>query len=185
MSTVKPVSKKEQTRERILRAAARAIRKHGYEGVGVADVMKEAGLTHGGFYGYFASKDDLIAEALNEALRSTEWQPADLTAFVEQYLSLRHRDNCAGGCAIAALASESIRQGGGARAEMTASLKRRIDDLSRVAPGADKRRKRRAAIGSLAATIGGLILARMSDDGRLSDEVLSETRAWLAAQLRG
>src|SRR5918911_4491018 len=67
MSAVKAVSKKEQTRERILRAAARAIRKHGYEGVGVADVMKEAGLTHGGFYAHFESRDALLAAAADRA----------------------------------------------------------------------------------------------------------------------
>ena len=67
MREVKGGSKKEQTRERILRAAARAIRKHGYEGVGVADVMKEAGLTHGGFYAHFASRDALLAQAAEQA----------------------------------------------------------------------------------------------------------------------
>ena len=67
MTTVKASSKKEETRERILRAAARAIRKHGYEGVGVADVMKEAGLTHGGFYAHFESRDALLAAAADQA----------------------------------------------------------------------------------------------------------------------
>src|SRR6266496_3897353 len=68
MTTVKAGSKKEETRERILRAAARAIRKHGYEGVGVADVMKEAGLTHGGFYAHFESRDALLAAAADQAM---------------------------------------------------------------------------------------------------------------------
>src|SRR5258708_36804865 len=63
----RPISKKEQTRERILRAAARAIRKHGYEGVGVVEVMKEAGLTHGGFYAHFESRDALLAAAVDQA----------------------------------------------------------------------------------------------------------------------
>src|SRR3954449_9138772 len=67
MPVAKAGSKKEETRERILRAAARAIRKHGYEGVGVADVMKEAGLTHGGFYAHFESRDALLVEALERA----------------------------------------------------------------------------------------------------------------------
>src|SRR5204862_1079169 len=67
MTTVKAGSKKEETRERILRAAARAIRKHGYEGVGVADVMKQAGLTHGGFYAHFESRDALLAAAADHA----------------------------------------------------------------------------------------------------------------------
>src|SRR2546429_7012839 len=67
MTTVKARSKKEGTRERILRAGARAIRKHGYEGVGVANVMKEAGLTHGGFYAHFESRDALLAAAADQA----------------------------------------------------------------------------------------------------------------------
>src|SRR2546428_2936214 len=102
MATVKPVpgSKKEQTRERILRAAARAIRKHGYEGVGVADVMKEAGLTHGGFYAHFASRDALLAAAVGQAgAESTEnlnravaaAKPGEeLMALVDTYLDDRH-----------------------------------------------------------------------------------------------
>src|SRR5256885_14203952 len=95
-----PGSKKEQTRERILRAAARAIRKHGYEGLGVAEVMKEAGLTHGGFYAHFKSRDALLAEAADLAgAESVEaWQKAireakagrELEAIVDTYLSDRH-----------------------------------------------------------------------------------------------
>jgi TetR/AcrR family transcriptional repressor of nem operon len=119
---------------------------------------------------------------LAEALGRSEAPPGDLGALAEQYLSADHRDNCAGGCPVAALASETIRQPGGARAEMTAGLKRQIEHLSRVAPGPDELSKRRAAVGSWAAMVGALILARMSDDSKLSDEILSETRAWLAAQ---
>ena len=87
--------------------------------------MKSAGLTHGGFYGYFKSKDDLIAQALAEALGRSEAPPGDLGALSEQYLSADHRDNCAAGCPVAALASETVRQPGGARAEMTAGLSAR------------------------------------------------------------
>src|SRR5438034_8757801 len=100
MTTVKAGSKKEETRERILRAAARAIRKHGYEGVGVADVMKEAGLTHGGFYAHFASRDALLTAAVEQAgAESTEnlsravaaAKPGkELMALVDTYLDDRH-----------------------------------------------------------------------------------------------
>src|SRR5881398_1560282 len=120
MATVKPVpgSKKEQTRERILRAAARAIRKHGYEGVGVADVMNEAGLTHGGFYAHFASRDALLAAAAEQAgAESIESlaravagaKPGDeLMALVDIYLSERHvgAPEQGLGCAIAAAGSD-------------------------------------------------------------------------------
>src|SRR5436305_3888921 len=100
MEQVKAGSKKEQTRERILRAAARAIRKYGYEGLGVADVMKDAGLTHGGFYAHFASRDALLAQAAEQAgVESTEnlsravarAKPgAELMALVDSYLAADH-----------------------------------------------------------------------------------------------
>jgi len=171
-----------ENKRTILKAASQLFRERGFESVTVTDVMKAAGLTHGGFYGYFKSKDDLIAQALVEALGLPETPPGDLAVLANQYLSAAHRDNFAEGCPMAALASETVRQPGGARAEMTAGLKAQIEFLSRVAPGANKARKRRAAIGSWAAMVGALILARMSDDSELSDEILSETRAWLAAQ---
>src|SRR5438067_3355747 len=116
MSEVKAVSKKEQTRERILRAAARAIRKHGYEGVGVADVMKAAGLTHGGFYAHFESRDALLAAAADQAgAESIEnltravaaAKPGqELMALVDTYLSERHMAAPEPGCAIVAAGSE-------------------------------------------------------------------------------
>jgi TetR/AcrR family transcriptional regulator, transcriptional repressor for nem operon len=171
-----------ENKRTILEAAGRLFRERGFESVTVTDVMKSAGLTHGGFYGYFKSKDDLIAQALAGVLGSAETPPADLAAVAERYLSPEHRDNFASGCPIAALASETVRQAHGARAEMTAGLERQIEHLSRIAPGADEAHKRRAAIGHCAAMVGALILARMSDNSELSDEVLSATRTWLAAE---
>src|SRR5215469_9320496 len=136
-----------ENRRTILKAAGRLFRERGFESVTVTDVMKEAGLTHGGFYGYFNSKDDLIAQAVGEALSHSEAATGSLPVFREQYLTPDHRDNFAGGCPVAALASEAIREDRGARAAMTSSLKRRIEHLSQTAPGADKAHKRRAAIG--------------------------------------
>src|SRR3954470_23198581 len=114
MATTQP-SKKEQTRERILRAAARAVRKHGYEGVGVADVMKEAGLTHGGLYAHFKSRDALLAAAADQAGAETleilaraisAGKPGqELTALVDAYLSDRHVAAPEQGCVIAAAGS--------------------------------------------------------------------------------
>ena len=173
-----------ENKKAILAAAGRLFRERGFDAVTVADVMKSAGLTHGGFYGYFKSKDDLIAQALAEVLGRATTPPANLAAYAERYLSPAHRNNVAGGCPVAALASETIRQPGSARAEMTAALKRHIEHLSRVAPGADEADKRRAAVGSWASMIGAMILARVSDESKFSDELLSETRAWLAAQDR-
>lgn len=122
MTEIKANSKKEQTRERILRAAARAIRKHGYEGVGVADVMREAGLTHGGFYAHFASRDALLAQAAERAgVESVEnlsraaarAKPGeDLMALVDAYLADQHIEALEQGlgCALAASGSEVPRQ---------------------------------------------------------------------------
>lgn len=174
-----------ENKKAILEAAGRLFRERGFEAVTVADVMKSAGLTHGGFYGYFKSKDDLIAQALAEALGPAATPPVELAAYVERYLSPGHRNNVAGGCPVAALASETIRQPGSARAEMTAALKRHIAHLGSIAPGADDADKRRAAIGAWASMVGAMILARVSDDSEFSDEVLGETRAWLATQNRG
>ncbi|BCH34439.1 TetR family transcriptional regulator [Mesorhizobium sp. L-8-10] len=171
-----------ENKRTILEAAGRLFRERGFDAVTVTDVMKAAGLTHGGFYGYFKNKDDLIARTLAELQGETEPPSVDLATLAEQYLSPEHRDNFACGCPVAALASETIRQPGGARAEMTAGLKRQIERLSQVAPGSGQAYRRRAAIGSWAAMVGALILARMSDDSELSNEVLTETRAWLDAQ---
>jgi len=172
-----------ENKQMILAAAGRLFRERGFESVTVAEIMKSAGLTHGGFYGYFNSKDDLIAQALADVLKNSEL-PTELMALADRYLSPTHRDHFAISCPLAALSSETIRQSDAVRAVMTAGLEQQIGYLSGTAPGPDKRRRRRAAIGTWAAMVGGLILARMTNDPELSDEILSETRAWLAAQNR-
>jgi TetR/AcrR family transcriptional regulator, transcriptional repressor for nem operon len=178
-----------ENKRTILAAAGRLFRERGFEAVTVTDVMKAAGLTHGGFYGYFKSKDDLIAQALAEVLGEPGKLPRDLLAAAEQYLLPEHRDNFAEGCPVAALASECVRQPDDVRAEMTAGLKRQFEHLGRIAHGKDQAERRRNAIGNWAAMVGALILARTTNDTQLSDEILSQTRAWLAlqgpARLRG
>jgi TetR/AcrR family transcriptional regulator, transcriptional repressor for nem operon len=173
-----------ENKRAILAAAGRLFRERGFESVTVAEIMKSAGLTHGGFYGYFNSKDDLIAQALADVLESTAGLPTELMALADRYLSTAHRDNSAIGCLFPALSSETIHQSGAVRAAMTAGLKQRIGYLSGIATGPDKPRRRRAAIGTWAAMVGAVILARMTNDSELSDEILNETRAWLAAQNR-
>lgn len=174
-----------ENRRTILEAAGRLFRERGFEAVTVAEIMQAAGLTHGGFYGYFKSKDELIAEALAEALTRTTTGPlGDLATYAAEYLSHIHRDDLARGCPTAALAAETIRQTGGARTEMTTGLKQQIERFSRVAPGEDRAQKRRTAIGNWAAMVGAMILARASDDPALSDEVLDQTRAWLEAKTK-
>src|SRR3954468_3498661 len=111
-----------QNRERILQAAGRLFRERGFDGVSVAEVMQAAGLTHGGFYGHFKSKDDLIAESLAHAL-TPRGAAGDFAGFVKGYLAPEHRDDFAGGCPTAGLAAESIRQAPEARAAATAGLR--------------------------------------------------------------
>jgi TetR/AcrR family transcriptional repressor of nem operon len=131
------VSREQMTENRrtILDAAGRLFRERGFDSVTVAEVMQAAGLTHGGFYGYFTSKDDLIAGALADVLARRPEPSGNLAAYAAGYLSLTHRDNRAGGCPTAALAAETTRLIGDARTEMTAGLKRQIERLSRIAPG--------------------------------------------------
>jgi TetR/AcrR family transcriptional repressor of nem operon len=173
-----------ENRRTILEAASRLFRERGYESVTVAEIMKAAGLTHGGFYGYFASKDELIAGALADVLSKRPEPTGDLADFAAGYLSAAHRDNRACGCPTAALAAETIRLAGEPRTEMTAGVKRQIARLSRIVPGQTDVQKRQAAIGSWAAMVGAMILARVSDDPALSAEILEQTQSWLAAQAK-
>ncbi|SFD35716.1 TetR/AcrR family transcriptional regulator, transcriptional repressor for nem operon [Bosea sp. CRIB-10] len=179
-----------ENRERILDTAATLFRERGFDGVGVADVMKAVGLTHGGFYGHFSSKDDLAAQALGRAFvdsnrwaaeaKATEPQ-VPLRGIVNQYLSPAHRDDAGHGCPVAALGSEVARQGGASRLAATEGVRAAIKGLSAVAPGATADERRASAIASYATLVGALVLARMVDDAALSDEILAAGRAALCS----
>lgn len=166
-------------RMRILDAASTLFRDRGFDAVTVSEVMKAAGLTHGAFYGHFASKDDLIAQTVTHALTPSDNVSGDLQAYVDAYLSPDHRDRAATGCPTAGLASALRHQSVEARAAMTTGLRSQIDRFAERMPGADDAEKRRAAIGNWAAMVGAVILARAVDDPVLSDEVLAQTRAWI------
>lgn len=168
-------------RARILDAASRLFREKGFETVTVAEVMNAAGLTHGGFYGHFASKDDLVAQALAHALKVSVGKVDDFRALVNGYLSPQHRDDPGMGCPMAGLAAESRHESPAARSAMTVGLRSQIDRLMEILPETNEADRRRAAIGSWAAMVGAVILARAIDDPSFSDEVLSETRAWVEA----
>jgi TetR/AcrR family transcriptional regulator, transcriptional repressor for nem operon len=168
-----------ENRRKILEAASRLFRERGYAGVTVAEVMRAAGLTHGGFYGHFASKDDLIAETLAQPFGETVARDEDLARYAKRYLSPSHRADLGGGCPMAALAAETVREAPEARAAMTAGLRAQLARLTDAAEGATQAKRRRAAIGSWAAMVGALVLSRMSDDAALSDEILTQTRAFL------
>ena len=170
-----------ENRRRILDAASRLFREKGFDAVSVAEVMKAAGLTHGGFYGHFGSKDDLVAQTLAHVLARDRGEGGDLRAYLEAYLSPRHRDNAADGCPTAGLAADIRHQTAAARGAMTEGLRSQIDRISEALPGLSRKDKRRAAIGSWTAMVGAVILARAVDDPALSDEVLEQTRAWIDA----
>src|SRR6202040_808836 len=168
-----------ENRKRIVATAARMFRDKGFDGVGVDAIMKGAGLTHGGFYGHFRSKDDLAAEAVTRALeRSTERQSrfTDLNDLVCDYLSERHRTDRANGCAIAALSAEMVRHGEGMRRGVTAHMRAQLDRLSHLLTGGTAASRRKRAIATLAGMIGALMLARAVEDPALSDEILAAAR---------
>ena len=167
-------------RRHILDSAAKLFREQGFDAVTVADVMKAAGLTHGGFYRHFASKDALIAAAIGEAQAQAAAHPdfpaEDLPRYVAAYLSPEHRDQAGSGCPVAGMGPAAIRAGAEARQVMTDGLKRQIARLSKSAPGKTAPEKRQAAIAAWGAMVGSLILARLSDDAALSDEILTATK---------
>jgi TetR/AcrR family transcriptional regulator, transcriptional repressor for nem operon len=173
-----------ESRKRILEAAATLFREKGFDGVGLADIMEAAGLTHGGFYGHFGSKEDLQAQALSLALArsATGWsQLVDsaaarpLSALAGQYLSSYYRDNRGEGCPIAALGADTAREGERVRSAFTAGLEPFLALLSNAIPGRSKAQRRRKAIATLAEMVGAIILARAVNDPALSDEILAAT----------
>jgi TetR/AcrR family transcriptional regulator, transcriptional repressor for nem operon len=170
-----------ENRRKILDAASQLFRSRGFEAVTIAEVMSAAGLTHGGFYGHFKSKDDLIAQTLAHVLGGGAQAEIDLLDYAARYLAPDHRDDLAGGCPTAGLAAEVIRQAPDARKVMTEGVRRQIERLSQIAPGKNASETRRAAIGSWAAMVGAVILARLVDDPALSDELLEQTRAWIGS----
>jgi TetR/AcrR family transcriptional repressor of nem operon len=170
-----------ENRRNILDAAARLFKEQGFDSVTLVAVMKEAGLTHGGFYGHFQSKDDLIVQACAYAVAADEiGEAGTLHEVFTNYLSATHRDNRAVGCPFAALGSEAVRQSIDARNELTEGLKCMIDRLSELAPGDSDAKRRVAAISSFSAMMGGLVLSRLVGDPVLSDELLAANRQSLA-----
>ncbi len=171
-----------ENRVRILDEAGRLFREKGFDAVTVSDVMRAAGMTHGGFYGHFSSKDDLIAQTLAHGLSRVGPPPASWSDYLGRYLAPGSCTRTGGGCAISDLASETARQTPEARAAMTEGIRTHISRLSAIQPGGDASAQRRAAIGGWAAMVGATILSRACDDDALAGEILAETRAWIEAQ---
>jgi TetR/AcrR family transcriptional repressor of nem operon len=180
-------------REQIIAAAADRFREHGFDGISVADLMKEVGLTHGGFYGHFSSKEELVALASLRAMSSTaiKWQkvideaPGDpLTALAKSYLSPRHHDHPETGCLFAALGSELARQPSSVRDAVTEGQETFFDLLARIVPGRTKAARKKRAIITLASLVGGMILARSVSDPKLSQEILDTVAASIQSSVQ-
>lgn len=178
---------KADTRRRVVEIAAGRFRSDGIDGVGVASLMADAGLTHGGFYAHFASKEALVKEAVVAAVAGSlafpggeedTAEPLDLRAYIDFYLSPAHRDRIATGCAMAALAPELARR---PRATRNAFLKEAKRFIARIASGlpdgGGAEEKLAAAYGVFAQMMGVLQLSRAVPDKTLSDQLLAVGRA--------
>jgi len=169
-------------RDKVLDVAGTLFRERGFDGIGVADIMKRAGLTHGGFYFQFGSKDDLAAETTARVLGNPGWQErltgkADpsFADVVRGYLSPRHRDDPGTGCLLAAVGSDAARQPRAVRRALTDGFRVRLDAWLKLVPGRSAAARREKALVTMATLVGALILSRAVDDPALSDEILEAT----------
>jgi TetR/AcrR family transcriptional repressor of nem operon len=174
-----------KNRAHVIDTAARLFREKGYSGIGVADLMKEAGLTHGGFYGNFSSKEELMGAACAHAFdgATARWRTmlaADpetaLARIVAAYLSRKHVEHAGLGCAVAALGSDLARLSEPVRAITSAGVRAQIDVLAPLMQGDSIEDQRRAAMAAYASMVGALVIARAVDDPVLGDAVLAATR---------
>jgi AcrR family transcriptional regulator len=170
---------KETTRRRIIETAAARFRKDGIESVGVADLMAEAGLTHGGFYSHFASKEELVRAALDEASAVSairfdhRVEEGGLEAWIRAYMRTEHRDHPEKGCIVAALASELARHPKETRKGFSERLAKVIAAIELRLPGkTPPAQKRKTAVGIFALLVGALQMARAVDEPVASDEIL-------------
>lgn len=173
-------AEKAASHARIVKAASRRIRRDGIDHVSVAALMNQAGLTHGGFYRHFDSREELVAEAVSEALAQGSRRvqasaqlsrPAALAAIVDGYLSRLHRDKPETGCAVAALPGDIVRCGHRARAAYSRQVRGYVELMTELTPASDPDE----AYLILATLVGALVLARAVDDRTLSDEILERT----------
>ena len=170
---------KDVTHERIVSVAARAIRRSGYDGTGVVDIMKEAGLTHGAFYAHFSSREAMLAEAAGRACAQSAAAAAEvvgsvppgkaLASMLGAYLSREHLEHADTGCPLAALGSETSRQAPEVRRVATRHIKEMIDLVARQLPDWGQPGAHERALVTVAAMVGALLLARAVDEPGLSD----------------
>ena len=175
-----------ETHARIVKKASVRLREKGAHGIGVADLMKEAGLTHGGFYAHFDSRDALVIEAFAYAMdRSTErWRklaettPPEkrLAAIVDSYLTTVHRDDPGHGCAVPTLGAEIARESPKTRKAFAAKLAQMIEMLADQIPEVPRKTARKQAMAAVATMMGTLVLSRIAGSGEFSDEILGAGR---------
>jgi TetR/AcrR family transcriptional regulator, transcriptional repressor for nem operon len=172
---------KAKTHERIVELASKRFREEGLAGIGIAELMKEAGLTVGGFYKHFDSRDHLVAEAVSSALGGWKRRveaaksggpPVSYEKLIDEYLNEVHRDNPGTGCAFSALAPEIARSDKRTRALTSEQVRNDIQLIATLLPGRDKRRARSRAILIFSALVGAMSLARAVSDEALSREIL-------------
>ena len=181
---------KEASHERIVSVAAREIRRSGYDGTGVADIMKQAGLTHGAFYAHFASREAMLAEAAGRACADSAAVVAQLVAkapaeealasMLRGYLSPEHRQNVESGCPLAALGSETPRQAADVRRATTQHVKAMIDLVARQSPDWGQPGAHERALLTVSAMVGTLLLARAVDEPALADSLCEAAVKYLA-----
>jgi TetR/AcrR family transcriptional repressor of nem operon len=186
---------KQQTRDRIVRAAARRFRGKGSEGAGIGDLMRDLRLTHGGFYRHFDSKEALFAEAFEHSLREigdrvtraidSAPKGAELKALIDTYLDVDHLNDVAGGCPVAALASEVARRPRGTREPFLQPLRSHIRRMERYIPAATEQQRHEKAIALFTGMAGTLTVARAFTDERDRRAILDGARRfYLAAAQR-
>lgn len=171
----------EKNRENVITVASQLFRKHGFDGVGLKDIMKGAGLTQGAFYKQFASKEDLAARASKRAFdeAAKRWEdsvaenPEDpLGAMLELYLSTGHRDEIMDGCPIVALGADASRQSNEVKAPFEAGIRGLIESLGRLIEESDDQRVNSNAMAVLSTMTGAVILSRAVNDKALSEQIL-------------
>jgi len=183
---------KQETRKRVVKAAAAAVRARGPDGVSVAEIMKEAGLTHGGFYAHFASKDALLAEAIGEAFtQSRRRMPlydealsddAALEGFVDRYVSAVHRDHPETGCVIAAMSSHIPRQAAPVREVFDRGVTGLVAGIAARLTRTPPEDREELAASLLAEASGAVALARAVADRDLSNRLLAQSRRRIKAR---
>jgi TetR/AcrR family transcriptional repressor of nem operon len=171
-----------ENRQRILEVAGTLFRQKGFEGIGVDGIMKAAGMTHGGFYGHFDSKDSLAEQACATGLEKTtrKWETlagdsreAALAEIARYYLTKRHRDDPGNGCVFATLGGDVARSSAAVRSTVTKGLRAQLGILERAAKGRSKTARRKQAIAALSGMVGAMVVARLVNDSALSDEILT------------